>query len=177
MIHSIICFNTGIFPSPKESAHYRRLKLPWIESPYCLCIPTGCSIFAYQDNRSIVSAFAHPNVRVRESRICSLISPLAYIAHRNVMLSKTHPSTDIFDSANIWLGDAVISVISFSAYLVGSVNNAFPLYSGRFSFICPRTVLTRLHVYGSPSVTSFYLSQLWIFALHSAHTTKVFLCI
>lgn len=60
---------------------------------------------------------------------------------------------------------------------VGSVNNAFPLYSGRFSFICPRTVLTRLHVYGSPSVTSFYLSQLWIFALHSAHTTKVFLCI
>ena len=61
--------------------------------------------------------------------------------------------------------------------LVGSVNNAFPLYSGRFSFICPRTVLTRLHVYGSPSVTSFYLSQLWIFALHSAHTTKVFLCI
>ena len=117
VIHSIICFNTGIFPSPKESAHYRRLKLPWIESPYCLCIPTGCSIFAYQDNRSIVSAFAHPNVRVRESRICSLISPLAYIAHQNVMLSKTHPSTDIFDSANIWLGDAVISVISFSAYL------------------------------------------------------------
>ena len=60
---------------------------------------------------------------------------------------------------------------------VGSVNNAFPLYSGRFSSTCPRTVLTRLHVYGSPSVTSFYLSQLWIFALHSAHTTKVFLCI
>ena len=62
-------------------------------------------------------------------------------------------------------------------YEVGSANNAFPLYSGRFSLTCPRTVLTRLHVYGSPSVTSFYLSQLWIFALHSAHTTKVFLCI
>ena len=40
---------------------------------------------------------------------------------------------------------------------VGSANNAFPLYSGRFSFACPRTVLTRLHVYGSPSVTSFLL--------------------
>lgn len=61
--------------------------------------------------------------------------------------------------------------------LVGSANNAFPLYSGRFSFTCPRTVLTRLHVYGSPSVTSSYLTHLWIFALHSAHTTKVFLCI
>lgn len=60
---------------------------------------------------------------------------------------------------------------------VGSVNNAFPLYSGRFSLTCPRTVLTRLHVYGSPSVTSSYLTHLWIFALHSAHTTKVFLCI
>lgn len=59
---------------------------------------------------------------------------------------------------------------------VGSANNAFPLYSGRFSFTCPRTVLTRLHVYGSPSVTSSYLTHLWIFALHSAHTTKVFLC-
>ena len=31
---------------------------------------------------------------------------------------------------------------------VGSANNAFPLYSGRFSLTCPRTVLTRLHVYG-----------------------------
>ena len=40
---------------------------------------------------------------------------------------------------------------------VGSANNAFPLYSGRFSLTCPRTVLTRLHVYGSPSVTSFLL--------------------
>ena len=59
---------------------------------------------------------------------------------------------------------------------VGSANNAFPLYSGRFSLTCPRTVLTRLHVYGSPSVTSSYLTHLWIFALHSAHTTKVFLC-
>ena len=36
---------------------------------------------------------------------------------------------------------------------------------------------TRLHVYGSPSVTSSYLIHLWIFALHSAHTTKVFLYI
>ena len=60
---------------------------------------------------------------------------------------------------------------------VGSANNAFPLYSGRFSLTCPRTVLTRLHVYGSPSVTSSYLTHLWIFALHSAHTTKVFLYI
>ena len=59
---------------------------------------------------------------------------------------------------------------------VGSANNAFPLYSGRFSFACPRTVLTRLHVYGSPSVTSSYLTHFWIFALHSAYTTKVFLC-
>ena len=67
--------------------------------------------------------------------------------------------------------------VSFGWLFVGSANNAFPLYSGRFSFTCPRTVLTRLHVYGSPSVTSSYLSHLWIFALHSAQTTKVFLCI
>ena len=65
---------------------------------------------------------------------------------------------------------------AYHPLLVGSANNAFPLYSGRFSFACPRTVLTRLHVYGSPSVTSSYLTHLWIFALHSAHTTKVFLC-
>ena len=54
-----------------------------------------------------------------------------------------------------------------------TVNNAFPLYSCRFSFTCPRTVPTRLHVYDSSSVTSFYLSQFWIFVLHSIHTTKV----
>ena len=74
-------------------------------------------IGVHQYNRSIASAFAHSHVRVKESRICSLVYTLAYIVHRNVMLSKTHPLTDIFDSANIWLGDAVISVISFSAYL------------------------------------------------------------
>ena len=67
--------------------------------------------------------------------------------------------------------------LSSGRWFVGSANNAFPLYSGRFSLTCPRTVLTRLHVYGSPSVTSSYLTHLWIFALHSAHTTKVFLCI
>lgn len=67
--------------------------------------------------------------------------------------------------------------VPFGWLFVGSANNAFPLYSGRFSLTCPRTVLTRLHVYGSPSVTSSYLTHLWIFALHSAHTTKVFLYI
>ena len=75
------------------------------------------SIGVHQYNRSIVSAFAHSHVQVKESRICSLIYTLAYIAHRNEILSKTHTITDIFDSANIWLGDAVISVIFFSAYL------------------------------------------------------------
>lgn len=40
-----------------------------------------------------------------------------HTAHRNEMLSKTHTITDIFDSANIWLGDTVISMIFFSAYL------------------------------------------------------------
>ena len=64
-----------------------------------------------------LSAFAHSHVRVKESMICSLIYTLAHIAHRNVILSKTHTLTDIFDSANIWLSDAVISVIFFSAYL------------------------------------------------------------
>ena len=74
-------------------------------------------ISAHQYNRSIASAFAHSRVQVKESRTCSLTYILAHIAHRNVMLSKTHTLTDIFDSANIWLGDAVISVISFGAYL------------------------------------------------------------
>ena len=74
-------------------------------------------IDVHQYNRSIVSAFAHPNVRVREIRICPLIYTPVHTAHRNVMLSKTHTLTNIFGSANIWLGDAVISVIYFSAYL------------------------------------------------------------
>ena len=74
-------------------------------------------IDVHQYNRSIVSAFTHFHVQVKESRTCSLIYPLAYIAHRIVISSKTHSSTDIFDGANIWLGDAVISVIYFSAYL------------------------------------------------------------
>ena len=74
-------------------------------------------ISVHQYNRSIVSAFAHSHVRVKESMICSLIYTLAHIAHRNVILSKTHTITDIFDRANIWLSDAVISVIFFSAYL------------------------------------------------------------
>ncbi|WP_235305896.1 hypothetical protein [Porphyromonas crevioricanis] len=74
-------------------------------------------IGVHQYNRTIVSAFAHSHVRVKESRKCSLTYPLAYIAHRNVMSSKTHTSTDIFNGANIWLGNAVISVIFFSAYL------------------------------------------------------------
>jgi hypothetical protein len=54
---------------------------------------------------------------MKELRICPLTYPLAHIAHRNVMLSKTHTLTDIFDSAKIWLGDAVFCVIFFSAYL------------------------------------------------------------
>ena len=85
--------------------------------PFVQTLSVEMFIGVYQYNRSIVSAFAHSHVRVKESRICSLLFPLAYIVHRNVMLSKTHTLTDIFDSANIWLGDAVISVISFSAYL------------------------------------------------------------
>ena len=75
------------------------------------------SIGVHQYNRSIVSAFAHSHVQVKESRICSLIYTLAYIVHRNEILSKTHTITDIFDSANIWLDDAVISMVFFSAYL------------------------------------------------------------
>ncbi|PDP61390.1 hypothetical protein CLI71_00035 [Prevotella intermedia] len=85
--------------------------------PFVHTLSVEMLISVHQYNRSIVSAFAHSHVRVKESRICSLVYTLAYIAHRNVMLSKTHTLTDIFDSANIWLGDAVISVISFSAYL------------------------------------------------------------
>ena len=75
------------------------------------------SISVHQYNRSIVSAFAHSHIRVKESKICSLIYTLAHIAHRNVILSKTHTITGIFDSANIWLDHAVISMIFFSAYL------------------------------------------------------------
>ena len=85
--------------------------------PFIHTLSVEMFISVHQYNRSIVSAFAHSHVRVKESRTCSLTYILAYIAHRNVMLSKTHTLTDIFDSANIWLGDAVISVISFSAYL------------------------------------------------------------
>ena len=85
--------------------------------PFVHTLSVEMLISVHQYNRSIVSAFAHFYVRVKESRICSLTYTLAYIAHRNVMLSKTHTLTDIFDSANIWLGDAVISVIFFSAYL------------------------------------------------------------
>ena len=85
--------------------------------PFVHTLSVEMFIGVHQYNHSIVSAFAHSHVQVKESRTCSLIYTLAHIAHRNVILSKTHPSTDIFDSANIWLGDAVISVISFSAYL------------------------------------------------------------
>ena len=85
--------------------------------PFVYTLSVEIFIIVHQYNRSIVSAFAHFYVRVKESRICSLTYTLAYIAHRNVMLSKTHTLTDIFDSANIWLGDAVISVIFFSAHL------------------------------------------------------------
>ncbi|TFH95052.1 hypothetical protein [Porphyromonas levii] len=85
--------------------------------PFVHTLSVEMFISVHQYNRSIVSAFAHSHVRVKESRICSLIYTLAHIAHRNVILSKTHTITDIFDSANIWLGDAVISVIFFSAYL------------------------------------------------------------
>ena len=85
--------------------------------PFVYTLSVEIFIIVHQYNRSIVSAFTHSHVRVKESRICSLLFPLAYIVHRNVMLSKTHTLTDIFDSANIWLGDAVISVIFFSAHL------------------------------------------------------------
>ena len=85
--------------------------------PFVHTLSVEMLISVHQYNRSIVSAFVHSHVRVKESRICSLVYTLAYIAHRNVMLSKTHTLTDIFDSANIWLGYSVISVISFSAYL------------------------------------------------------------
>ena len=85
--------------------------------PFVHTLSVEMFIGVHQYNRSIVSAFAHSHVQVKESRICSLIYTLAYIAHRNEILSKTHTITDIFDSANIWLGDAVISVIFFSAYL------------------------------------------------------------
>ena len=85
--------------------------------PFVYTLFVEIFIIVHQYNRSIVSAFAHFYVRGKESRICSLTYTLAYITHRNVMLSKTHTLTDIFDSANIWPGDAVICVIFFSAYL------------------------------------------------------------
>ena len=37
---------------------------------------------------------------------------------------------------------------------VGLASDALPPCGGRFSVACPRTVLTRLRVYGSPSVTA-----------------------
>ncbi|ATV51851.1 hypothetical protein CTM50_01445 [Prevotella intermedia] len=85
--------------------------------PFVYTLSVEIFIIVHQYNRTIVSAFAHSHVRVKESRKCSLTYPLAYIAHRNVMSSKTHTSTDIFNGANIWLSNAVISVIFFSAYL------------------------------------------------------------
>ena len=85
--------------------------------PFVHTLSVEMLISVHQYNRSIVSAFAHSHVRMREIRICPLIYTPIHTAHRNEMLSKTHTLTDIFDSANIWLGDAVISVISFSAYL------------------------------------------------------------
>ena len=39
--------------------------------------------------------------------------------------------------------------------LVGSAVGAMPPYGGRFPTACLRTVLTRLHVYGSPPITAF----------------------
>ena len=85
--------------------------------PFVYTLFVEMFIGVHQYNRSIASAFAHSHVRMREIRICSLTYILAHIAHRNVILSKTHTLTDIFDSANIWLGDALISIISFDAYL------------------------------------------------------------
>ena len=40
---------------------------------------------------------------------------------------------------------------------VGSTRDALPPYGGRFSQVCPRTVLTRLRVYGSPYVIALAL--------------------
>ena len=91
--------------------------VPAEKHPFVHILSVEILISAHQYNRSIVSAFAHSHVRVKESRIYSLIYTLAHIAHRNVILSKTYTIIDIFDSANIWLGDAVICVIFFSAYL------------------------------------------------------------
>lgn len=85
--------------------------------PFVHTLSVEMFIGVHQYNRSIVSAFAHSHVRMREIRICPLIYTPVHTAHRNEMLSKTHTLTDIFDSANIWLGDAVISIISFDAYL------------------------------------------------------------
>lgn len=67
VIHSIGHFNIGIFTSLNEPARYRILVLLWvyfrIDTTSCLCIPVEVSIFDYQDNRSIVSAFARSYVR------------------------------------------------------------------------------------------------------------------
>ena len=93
-----------------------RLVPVWLH-PFVHTLFVEMFISVHQYNRSIVSAFAHSHVRMREIRICPLIYTPIHTAHRNEMLSKTHTLTDIFDSANIWLGDAVISVIFFSAYL------------------------------------------------------------
>ena len=82
----------------------------WLD-PFVHTLSVQMFISVHQYNRSIVSAFAHSLVQVKESRTCSLTYILAHIAHRNVILSKTHTIADIFDSANIWLSDAAISVI------------------------------------------------------------------
>jgi len=57
----------GIFTFLKESAYYRILVLLWVYFRMnilsCLYIPVEVSISDYQDNRSIVSAFAHSHIR------------------------------------------------------------------------------------------------------------------
>jgi len=84
--------------------------------PFVYTLSVEIFIIVHQYNHSIVSAFAHSHVQVKESRTCSLIYTLAHIAHRNVILLKTHTITDIFDSANILLTRARILHVDSSLY-------------------------------------------------------------
>lgn len=56
---------------------------------------------------------------------------------------------------------------------VGSALDAFSHCCGRFPRACPRTVRTRLCVYGSPLINSLYLPCSCIIALHVSQTARV----
>lgn len=83
-------------------------------------------------------------------------------------IGRKHKNTQVFaayisDSTRSVYGEANVSFynsefkLNSSEGSVGSTRDALPPYGGRFSQVCPRTVLTRLRVYGSPYVTALAL--------------------